>query len=204
MTKLRQWLREHPAAPAAPRCSAPADPLRKGASAALSRLEAAELEAAQAVSEAMASGDADAVEGARRWWLRCSEQLRRHDLAIEENRRAAGELIPREDCARILEGAAYFVRVAIRGAMDPLGQRLLREGTGDLRLVDSILDVVRFAAAAGLNHDFAKSGFPPWAKAAVLKGFDVPPTWLDKTAEVIARASRCAAGNAIDAQQPKE
>src|ERR1041384_1072476 len=59
--------------------------LRRGAAAALERLAEAEARAFARCEALEDSGDSLARKNARDAWLKISEQLRRHDLALEES-----------------------------------------------------------------------------------------------------------------------
>ena len=77
--------------------SGPKDPGVSGASSALNRLEASEVSAFQRMESAMEQGcDAVTISELRKNWLAISESLRKFDLLVEQNRREAGDLIPRE------------------------------------------------------------------------------------------------------------
>jgi len=104
---LRQWLRDNPR----PRVTAThtAD-LPTGAAAALRRLEEAE---ARAYGLMQAATDPDARDAARREWLAVSEQLRRHDIALDMARREAGVMIPRDLVEAGLRTFLGYLRSAI-------------------------------------------------------------------------------------------
>jgi hypothetical protein len=70
--------------------------LAEGPVAALKRLGEMEARAFTDLQRALASGDPIEIKLARENWLKILESQRRVDLAIEQNRRDAGELIPRE------------------------------------------------------------------------------------------------------------
>jgi hypothetical protein len=78
-----------------------AKPQPEGAANALRRLEQAEARAYNDFKQASASGDAVRIRASRENWLKISETLRRFDLAIEQARRDAGDLVPKEDVLRL-------------------------------------------------------------------------------------------------------
>lgn len=92
-----------------------------GAAAALRRLERAEERAYAAFQVATESGDAVAIRNARETWLRVSESLRKYDVAIEESRRDAGELVPRSEIEKILSWLGSQLRLTIRQLSNQLG-----------------------------------------------------------------------------------
>ena len=75
--------------------------LAMGVAPALRRLEEMEARSFGELRRAQATGEPIAVKQAHAIWLRNGEALRKHDLAIEQSRRDAGELIPRETIERL-------------------------------------------------------------------------------------------------------
>lgn len=80
-----------------------------GAAAALRRLEREEVSAYGRLQAAIGSGDPLAAKSERDAWLKVSESLRKYDLAIEQARREAGELMPRAEVEDLI---SFFVGVA--------------------------------------------------------------------------------------------
>jgi len=80
-----------------------------GAAAALRRLEREEVSAYGRLQSAIASGDPLAAKSERDAWLKVSESLRKYDLAIEQARREAGELMPRAEVEGLI---SFFVGCA--------------------------------------------------------------------------------------------
>jgi hypothetical protein len=80
-----------------------------GAAAALRRLEREEVAAYGRLQNAIAAGDTLAAKSERDAWLKVSESLRKYDLAIEQARREAGELMPRAEVENLI---SFFVGVA--------------------------------------------------------------------------------------------
>ena len=107
LAPLKRWLRDNPR----PRVTAqPTADLPTGAAAALRRLEEAE---AKAYGLMQAATDPDARDAARREWLAVSEQLRRHDIALDMARREAGVMIPRDLVEAGLRTFLGYLRSAI-------------------------------------------------------------------------------------------
>jgi len=67
---------------------------KRGAAAALERLEHQEEESYRRLQAALARGNTVEVQAAQKFWLRCSETLRRLDLAVEIARRQEENQIP--------------------------------------------------------------------------------------------------------------
>jgi hypothetical protein len=68
---------------------------RRGAAAALERLELAEERAHARLEAALARGEPVQIAACQDFWLKCSETLRRLDLAVELARRDAEEQVPK-------------------------------------------------------------------------------------------------------------
>ena len=86
---------------------------RRGAAAALQRLEEIEERAHARLMRAIEAGNQFQVKAAQEFYLRCSETLRRLDLAVETERRTALEEIPMRQVAagnRNFDVAAIIVR----------------------------------------------------------------------------------------------
>ena len=89
-----------------------------GAAQALKRLETAELSAFNRMELAVEAGDdAVVVADLRKAWLTISESLRKFDLLVEQNRREAGDLIPRdklEEAIRAFCNSSWLGYAALR------------------------------------------------------------------------------------------
>jgi len=86
----------------------------RGAAHALKRLETEEAEANQQLQLAKKSGDAQQVEYLTGRWLKLTTQLRAYDQAVEQARRDAGELIPRQEVTRGLEWLAQWLKLSFQ------------------------------------------------------------------------------------------
>jgi hypothetical protein len=69
---------------------------RKGAAAALERLETAEERAHARLEAALVRGDQMQIQACQDFWLKCSETLRRLDLAVELARRDTEEQVSKK------------------------------------------------------------------------------------------------------------
>jgi hypothetical protein len=85
---------------------------RKGAAAALERLEAAEESAHRRLEAALASGDRFRIQDAQDFWLKCSEVLRRLDLAVELARRDAEEQVPKRLACEVATAISDWLRIS--------------------------------------------------------------------------------------------
>ena len=86
---------------------------KRGAAAALERLEAAEESAHRRLQAALSGGDRFAIADAQDFWLKCSETLRRLDLAVETARREAETQIPLRVAQDAVTFSAEWLRIAI-------------------------------------------------------------------------------------------
>lgn len=93
-----------------------------GAAAALKRLEAAELAAFDRLEDALRGGNALLIRECREGWLKLGESLRKFDLLVEQNRRDAGELIPREVLEEFVRKFCTWARITFQArAQDLVG-----------------------------------------------------------------------------------
>jgi hypothetical protein len=151
-----------------------ATPGRKGAAAALERLESAEELAHRRLEAALARGNPVEVQACQDFWLKCSETLRRLDLAVEVARRQEETQIPLKVAEQAVVATAEWLRISVTtflssetislmGIKDPgefrsyFGQRFV----GNLNLVIKSADQTR-------------SRLPPWAKMAIASAWNVP------------------------------
>jgi hypothetical protein len=175
LDELRTWLAEHPAPVARKRKPTSLD-TKAGAGPALQRLERQELEAARSLRDAEVAGDSSALAAARDWWLKVSEQLRKADLAVEENRREAGELVPRSDLESLAQGFGYWCRISVQGTLVELANRhntIAAMAPNEFAaLLHKLSDEIRFFVASALRiHEFSGKNFPTWLVNSVSKGW---------------------------------
>ena len=102
---------------------------KRGAAAALERLEQAEERAHARLEAALARGDAVQIQACQDFWLKYSETLRRLDLAVEVARRQEETQIPLRVAADSMTFAAEWMRIAFM-------QFLSSESTGILGIRD--------------------------------------------------------------------
>jgi hypothetical protein len=87
-------------------------PRRRGAAAALERLEATEERAHARLLTAMEKGNPFQIEALQDFWLKCSETLRKLDLAVEMARRDAEEQVPKKLAEQISLYISEWLRIA--------------------------------------------------------------------------------------------
>jgi hypothetical protein len=85
---------------------------KRGAAAALERLEATEEEAHRRLQVALSRGNAVEIQGAEEFWLRTAETLRRLDLAIEVSRRQEESSVPLRTACDVALYIADWLRIA--------------------------------------------------------------------------------------------
>jgi hypothetical protein len=78
----------------------------------LQRLEEQEEESHRRLQAALARGNPVEVQAAQEFWLRCSETLRRLDLAVEVARRSEQEQIPKKLGAEVALAISDWLRIA--------------------------------------------------------------------------------------------
>jgi hypothetical protein len=86
---------------------------RRGAAAALERLEMQEERAHARLEAALARGDSTAIDMAQRFWLQCSETLRRLDLCVETVRRESEAQVSVREARNAVLYASEWMRIAI-------------------------------------------------------------------------------------------
>jgi hypothetical protein len=84
----------------------------RGAAAALRRLETSEETAYRRLQVALEQGDPFAIQAAQDFWLKCSETLRRLDLAVELARRDSEEMIPKRLACDTALAIADWLRIS--------------------------------------------------------------------------------------------
>jgi hypothetical protein len=145
---------------------------KRGAAAALQRLEEIEERAHARLMRAIEIGNAFQIKAAQEFYLRSSETLRRLDLAVETERRNALEQIPMRQIEDISLQIATWLRLAFE-------QFLGSESPGLMGIKD--LGEFKFSAIErfkGLLHATVKASLktnpiPPWAASRVIEAWNV-------------------------------
>lgn len=116
-------------------------------------------------------------------WLRTCESLRKYELAIEESRRASGELISRAEAEDSIRIAANWLRLAAVGYLRVVPPRVLnlvskanqaKQPTEDI--VIAIFTLLKEALGDQVAATIEGAGgtstpMKPWAQKAALEGF---------------------------------
>ena len=146
---------------------------RRGAAAALQRLEEIEERAHARLMRAIESGNQFQIKACQEFYLRSSETLRRLDLAVETERRTALEQIPLRQIEDVSLQIATWLRLAF-------AQFLSAESPGLMGIKD--LREFKFSAIErfrGILHATVKSSLrttppmPKWAAAKVIEVWNV-------------------------------
>jgi len=146
---------------------------RRGAAAALERLEHQEEEAHRRLQAALARGDPFQIQAAQEFWLKCSETLRRLDLAVETARRSEEEQIPLKKAQDAVVFAAEWFRIAFMQFLSSEAKPLM-----------GIKDVGQWKAYAFerfkgildptvINAGKTNSAIPDWAKQRIREAWNV-------------------------------
>lgn len=133
---------------------------------ALRRLESAELAAYTRLQRAIGGPD----EGpARKSWLAISEQLRRSDLALEQNRRDAGELVPRAEGELAIEATSRMFCIGARQILLAFSERLRPMPDRELLATELHRCLSTWAGTVGAFATGAHQ-LPSWASEAFQRG----------------------------------
>src|SRR5262249_45539961 len=87
---------------------------KRGAAAALERLECQEEESHRRLVTALAGGNPIQIQAAQDFWLKCSEALRRLDLAVEVARRAEETQIPLRQAEDGATEISEWLRISVK------------------------------------------------------------------------------------------
>jgi hypothetical protein len=136
---------------------------KRGAAAALERLEASEERAHARLEAALLRGDAVQIAACQDFWLKCSETLRRLDLAVETARREAETQVPLRTACDAQTAAAEWMRISVMQFLssETLALMAFKDG-GEFRHYF----VTRFKGILELtikNADQTNSPVPLWA-----------------------------------------
>jgi hypothetical protein len=146
---------------------------RKGAGAALERLEHEELQAHRRLQTALSNGNPIEIDAAQSFWLRCSEVLRRLDLAVETSRREAETQVPLRVAQEAQTAAAEWMRIAFMQFLSAEGRAL--QGIKDFGewkhyAVDRFKGILNLTV---LNADRTNIAIPDWAKERIKTAWNV-------------------------------
>jgi hypothetical protein len=148
---------------------------RRGAAAALQRLEEIEERAHARLMRAIEAGNQFQVKAAQEFYLRTSETLRRLDLAVETERRNSEEQVPKRQAEAISLHIAEWLRIAFAQFLSSESRSLLGiKDPAEFRLyaIDRFRGIV-FAAVKTSRK--TNSPIPTWAEAMVIASWNATP-----------------------------
>jgi hypothetical protein len=146
---------------------------RRGAAAALRRLEETEERAHARLLTAMERGNPVQIEALQDFWLKCSEALRKLDLAIEMARRDAEEQVPKKLAQDISLFIAEWLRIAFAQFLSSEARSLM--GIRDVGEFKSY-SIERFRGILDLTVKSSlqtRSPIPEWAAEKVKEAWNV-------------------------------
>ena len=146
---------------------------RRGAAAALRRLEETEERAHARLLTAMERGNPVQIEALQDFWLKCSEALRKLDLAIEMARRDAEEQVPKKLAQDISLFIAEWIRIAFAQFLSSEARSLM--GIKDLGEFKAYA-IERFRGILDLTVKSSlqtRSPIPDWAASKIREAWNV-------------------------------
>ena len=145
---------------------------RRGAAAALKRLEATEERAHARLLTAMEKGNPSQIEALQDFWLRCSENLRKLDLAVEMARRDAEEQVPKRVAEAISLYIAEWLRIAFAQFLSSEARTLIGiKSTDEWRAYafERFKGILDLTVKSSLQ---TRSPIPDWAAAKVKEAWN--------------------------------
>jgi hypothetical protein len=149
-------------------------PGRRGAGAALRRLEEQEERGYARLQVALSSGDPIAVESAQTYWLRVAEVLRRLDRELEISRRSEQEMIPLKTAQDCVLFVSERLRISLSTFLSAEGLTLAGgfKTVGELK----VYFIERFRGIMFLtlrNSGKTNSPVPCWALERIRTAFNI-------------------------------
>jgi hypothetical protein len=146
---------------------------KRGAAAALQRLEEIEERAHARLIRAIELGNPFQVKSAQEFYLRSSETLRRLDLAVETERRTALEQIPMRQIEDISLQIATWLRLSFERFLNAESRGLM--GIKDLgEFKFSAIERFKGLLHATVKASLKTDPIPDWAAVKVIEAWNVP------------------------------
>jgi DNA-binding transcriptional MerR regulator len=148
-------------------------PCRRGAAAALERLEETEERAHARLLKAMERGNPVVVREQQEFWLKCSETLRRLDLAVELARRNAEEQVPKRVAQETTLVVAEWLRIAFAQFLSAESSTLMgikQHGEFKKYAVERFKGIIDLTVKSSLQ---TRSPIPDWAAEKVREAWNV-------------------------------
>jgi hypothetical protein len=146
---------------------------RRGAAAALERLEETEERAHARLLAAMQRGNASEVQDLQEFWLKCSETLRKLDLAVEMARRDAEEQVPKKLAQDISLFAAEWLRIAFAQFLSSEVRSLMGiKDVGEFKsyAIERFRGILDLTVKSSLQ---TRSPIPDWAASKIREAWNV-------------------------------
>ena len=146
---------------------------KRGAAAALERLENTEERAHARLIQAIAGGNEFSIKAAQEFYLRASETLRRLDLAVEIERRSEGEQVPKSQVELISTQISQWMREAFKEFLSSEAQNLMgMKDLGECKLyfIERFKAILHRTVKASIAKD---SPIPPWALAKITEAWNI-------------------------------
>ena len=147
---------------------------KRGAAAALQRLEEIEERAHARLIQTIEIGNPFQIKAAQEFYLRSSETLRRLDLAVETERRNAEEQVPKRQAEDISLHIAEWLRIAFAQFLSSESRSLMGiKDLGEFKAyaIERFRGILHMAVKTSLKTN---SPIPPWAAAMVIEAWNVP------------------------------
>jgi hypothetical protein len=148
-------------------------PSRRGAAAALERLEATEERAHARLLTAMEKGNPFQIQELQDFWLKCSETLRKLDLAVEMARRDAEEQVPKKLAQQISLYISEWLRIAFAQFLSSEARSLMGiKDVGDWKAyaIERFKGILDLTVKSSLQ---TQSPIPNWAADKVKEAWNV-------------------------------
>jgi hypothetical protein len=146
---------------------------RRGAAAALERLGEAEERAHARLLVAMERGSLYQIEACQDFWLKCSETLRKLDLAVEMARRDAEEQVPKKLAESIALNISEWLRIAFAQFLSSEARSLMGiKELGEFKAysVERFRGILDLTVKSSLQ---TQSPIPDWAAEKVKEAWNV-------------------------------
>lgn len=146
---------------------------KEGAAAALTRLERSEAEGYARLQKAIATGDLVLIRELQDGWLKCSEILRKLDLAVELARRDEQELVPKKTAEEVALFAAEWLRISFMQFLSAEGPTLMgikQFGEWKKYAVERFKGILELTVKSSLQ---TKSPIPDWASDRIKEAWNV-------------------------------
>jgi hypothetical protein len=146
---------------------------KRGAAAALERLEAGEAVAHRRLQLALERGIPVEIQAAQDFWLKCSETLRRLDLAVELARRQEESQVPLRVAQDAMTAAAEWMRISFMQFLSSEGTTLMgihNLGEWKQHAIERFRGVLHLTV---MGADKTNSAVPDWAKVRIAEAWNV-------------------------------